>query len=63
MMSEKDEESKKRQSMFEAKLREMETMRANLSTSGQWSRILLYKILSERMFVFVSCVWLTIQCV
>lgn len=38
MMSEKDEESKKRQSMFEAKLREMETMRANLSTSGQWSR-------------------------
>lgn len=34
MMSEKDEESKKRQSMFEAKLREMETSRANLTTSG-----------------------------
>lgn len=35
MVSEKDEESKKRQSMFEAKLREMENMRANLNTSGQ----------------------------
>jgi hypothetical protein len=33
-MSEKDEESKKRQSMFEAKLREMESMRASLNLSG-----------------------------
>ncbi|XP_048756129.2 formin-like protein isoform X3 [Ostrea edulis] len=37
MMSEKDEESKKRQSMFEAKLREMENMRASLNISGNAS--------------------------
>ncbi|XP_061186189.1 formin-like protein isoform X5 [Saccostrea echinata] len=39
MITEKDEESAKRLSMYEAKLREIETMRSNLTTSGTVSTI------------------------
>ena len=54
IVNEKDEESKKRQSMLEAKLKEMEQMRSNL---GGWLVIYTYLCTYMSCFAFAKATY------